>query len=479
MKQHLIAAVVCLIAAVIGAGYAIVALAAETADVTYRTHVTVGDAENAKGLIIQETSTLDHHAFWNTETRIGTSLPESGTEFAYHTNRDTSDGTRVPNGTPLDFSSDLTFEGGFMSNDNTETETAPDGIAAVYAALYARAPIGEEVREEIKLSDVCTYYPISLRGAGSGVENDRLAAVLNDCFRIPVLEEETYEIHLTRNSDTSTSWGSSSIGADSYTLWTCSVLKLDADATGDGENSNLFGSTGRSNDGTHGSCYVAFSARTQKGKLVDTSEIRDGFGIYKMDCTVQPYRGTLYDADSLSLFCPLPPQTEICDLYLNGEGTQLLLVTKAGEHAVGISVYALESGICTQSITVDIEDGAYSHIITEDGYMVVVTTNALCVLTEDDGVWSEEFTAQTQGIWEDEILSNNLSALVTAFDGQRLAAACGLNRICGYAAAVYTKEGCIYAATMESSLNTPAKRKETTWNSAYDAMQLALRVQWE
>ena len=457
-----------------------------------------GDDTTARGLTVTSGATYDNNLFWSTEYRIGEDAPPV-TDFTFHARKRYLSSVRSPEVIQLstemamgiDFTSvlertGLTLGEAEARNFNIDTDAgsfrtlATDpalGIAAAYNALYMDAPLGKEVTATVKLSDYYDYYPIGLSLQLPGIfwtNNDvsifgeyltgteaYAVSRFRAYFRIPVLEEEAVEIHLTRPATGSgMQWGSSESGEDRFDLDTLSAA-TDTDV------------------------YFTFNTRTaHKNRIIDTSQIAGGYGIYRL-----PYReGTStedvgVDADALEMVIPLTPGLRIEGLYLNAAGDRLLLITHpedaAGETCVRIEVFDIPSYALLQSF--EYRGDSFSHLKICDGYTLAVMFSSLAVFTEDDGIYTEVFSVPLAAD-ADGTPASIRSDHVTAFDGERLAVARNLNSpyyagqsLCGYEVYVYDADGAACHLRVDSSLDTGIRR----WSySQYDLQPTALSLHW-
>ncbi len=453
-------------------------------------NVLIGDASAADGLVAVTKANLNYHLFWETTNDIGTE--HVTTDSRYTVTRDHS-GNRGVSAPRFEVTSELPLGIDFTSvlekinltlgeieaqnfdvtlPDGTSfREAATDpalGICAAYNALYMDAPIGEEVSATVRVADYFDFYPITLNVSIPGVywtnnDYDENAAArgtehyvtkrFREFFRFPVLENEELEIHLTRRNGSGMSWGSSHIGDNMFSLWSLSAIS------------------------DH---HIYF---TIDGGGLDTSEIPGGYGIYRVSYEAGEGYHTEnigMTGDDLATVYPLDPNTEIRDLYINESKTHLLLVTAAADTAT-VDIIACETMEKTQSFNIPVPvDGYYSHMRVFGDYTVIVTNETLTVLSEDDGVYTEQFRAAIyEGEGDDREYDLRSNAAMD-FDGERLAIAYPMKsdyrvNLCGYWVAVYEKTGCTFFAEYESSLDAG---KNGTWSSDFDTHGRT-EVRWE
>lgn len=471
-------------------------LNADIADVRLTEITHQGDIAAAEGLTVISQSSWNDHLVWTTAHTLG-HAEDAITEAEFHVSYRHSSGGRqpepffmsaeIPNG--IDFSAALQKTGMSMheassgnfdiaSDEGTFREFATDpsiGIAAAYNALYMDAPLNEEVRATVHLRDYYDYYPVSLHLQLPGViwTNNEVSPntvaepgteayvvqYFREYFKISMLDE-VIEIHLTRRSN-GMNWGSGSGDCDTYSFQTYSAIN-DTD------------------------CYFTFGTRTNREKkTVDISEIRGGYGIYRL-----PYRkGTSttdigIDVDAMEMVYPLEPGTELEGLYLNTDKTCLLLVTKTDETTVQIDIIDPVSYTCLQSFSVS--GIFFRNLRIFEDYTVAVTADKLMVLTEEDGVYTHAFTADipADADGDTEVITSDHAM---AFDGTRLAVVSNAAMqhsgytLCGYDVMILTADGLLWRGTVENTLDRGTRRNYHS--SSFDITPFyageALTVLWE
>ena len=460
-------------------------------EITYR-----GDISAAEGLTVISQNHWDNHLLWTTTHRLG-HAEDAVTDTSFSIQRRYGGGSReqkylileteIPNGIDFTYALDRTgmtlgevssrnFD--VSSDEGTFREFATDsslGIAAAFNALYMDAPLNQEVSAVVCLSDYYDYYPLSLRlnlpevmwSYNEVTENTvakpgtqaYVVQYFREYFKIPMLDEMV-EIHLTRRNN-GMNWGSSSVGSsDSFSMFSLSAAN-DTD------------------------CYFTFNAYTNREEtIVDTSEIRGGYGIYRL-----PYHKSTstadigVDVDALEMVYPLEPGTKIGGLYFNTAGTRLLLITGQENEMICIDVIDPGTYECLQRFSVP--GWYFGHLKQTDDYTVVVTSDSLAVLTEENGVYTHAFTAEIP-VDADGNPRSVTSSHAAAFDGTRLAIVGNAYSAednwenCGYDVTVYSADGVLWDGTVENTLDIG--RRKASFNSSFDLVPFygdALTVQWE
>lgn len=268
------------------------------------------------GLTVESRTTLDHYLFWDTRHTFGEEeTDETDFDFASFRRREQSNAN-----TGVDLYTELAMGFSFSSSGRQGIDDQPaPGLIGAYNALYLETPNGETRSMVITLSDYYAYYPItgtirlpsctlrlSWEDAHQTVQPDKnqaeyVAWRLQEYFKIPVLEGQQMEISIRKSaSGNSVGAGGSTLGPDSYSASTQSVLTADA-------------------------CYFTLNALTAQGKVIDVSQIEGGFGLYRLPCGSQPF-----NIDALEMVYPLNPTASVWHMAVNAAETQLLLFTDEG-----------------------------------------------------------------------------------------------------------------------------------------------------
>lgn len=430
--------------------------------------VTYGDRTAADGLTVVSRTEYDGHLFWDTVCTLDDGLAAKS-DYAFSAARVSKKWKWRFTGVNLNTAS------GWYSSSWEFPET-PTGLERAYKELSDAVGPGEERTKEIVLSDYVDRYPVSveldfpdLRGYSfwpftegdpePGTEYDA-AARLEEYFRIPVLEGERREISIEKYSDgTVGGAGISSVG-DCFGMWTYSALTDDA-------------------------CYFTFDTHSSEGRVVDTSEIPGGYGIYRL-----PYEEDRHDesgqkvcsvdVDGLEMVCPLDPEVELNGLTVNEKKDRLILrAVEDGEDV--LTVIDLETFAVRQKLPLG--ESLY-RLYDEGDFLVAWTGENLTVFScTDGGDYALEFTCAAAP--EGESLYDRYPAW--DFDGEKLVLADVLERevksmgwtqeSCGFFVQVYDKTGLLYRGEYRSSLDTGESSL-----GGYDCLHRgdgALSVHWQ
>lgn len=220
-----------------------------------------GDAAAANGLEVLVRTHYDRRLFWDTVYRTGFSSAQTAFLFSQARLKETP--PREYGGVLLDTGIEYGFD---MSPEGGQS-----GLAAAYRELFDRTPAGSKGKATVRLGDYYDCYPIRgtvdvpgyTLGWGAGFSADMepepgteayIILAFQDFFQIPVLEEETVDIFVTKNADGSMGgYGGGSTESDAFYIQTLSALTDDM-------------------------CFFAFDAHTIKGNVADTSLIPEATG---------------------------------------------------------------------------------------------------------------------------------------------------------------------------------------------------------
>ena len=183
---------------------------------------------------------------------------------------------------------------------------------------------------------------------------------------------------------------------------------------------------------TDDTCFFWFGNRTDKDRLVDTSRIPGGYGVYML-----PYGPLAPDAeasafyggntnevytDQLTCFFPVDPETRIEHLGLTPDKTRLLLHT-VENNIYYVTLIDCKTGDTLQKLAIsdfEPEDNYVNITETEDFVCIQQTQGRICVLTQDaDGLYQLVLRSDYS---PDDLYSPVYATVrAMAFDGKRLA----------------------------------------------------------
>ncbi len=213
------------------------------------------------------------------------------------------------------------------------TEETPTILQDLQRAFDA----GEKTKAEIRMQDLLRYYRLELELTGqdnhvldvwcresdynadteeyknfvstAGQESFALWESLNRFFRIPVLESEKRVLAAKRDSI-------DPIGGGAWLSYELDRAKNDLD----------YFSFETIACGTPEAVYFTFDPHSYRGKLVDTSQIPGGYGLYRL-----PYDSTekVFLPEKLEMVYPLDPARDYVSVHSSPDGQKLLLTSRA------------------------------------------------------------------------------------------------------------------------------------------------------
>lgn len=432
--------------------------------VVFTERVLSGDRAAARGITVECRAHYDRRLFWDSTCTLGEE-PVTRTQFTFSQAQQYETGM----GTYTGVSAYTDYSGyGFDSG-----AAQVDGISAAYRALFEQTPAGEERTKTINLRDYYDDYPLSVtigvpggvlswegeRTEGLGEHGPEQAKIdaFCDFFKIPVLEEEQCRISIEKNVDGSRAGrGWSSAESDRFEMNIKSVVADDA-------------------------CYFIFDSHTGEGKLIDTSQIPGGYGIYRLPYGPGAGGATEIFTEKLSMAYPLDPAVERYDLYLSTDKTRLLLLSLEDEaYVLTVVDAATMDPLQRLEIAGRAEGGMIWSVFLYDDFLALrLSDDRLVLLTAaGDGRYGHEFTARVAGedtpVYSDAVLDWN---------GERLAVADILmegeyrnDETCGFYLLVYDASGLLYSGTYDSSLDTGRGTGSYQYDCApLDNQPLALR----
>ena len=203
---------------------------------------------------------------------------------------------------------------------------------------------------------------------------------------------------------------------------------------------------------------------------VDTSELQDGYGIYRLPYHMEYNEGqkevTVIDADNLEMVYPLVPGIDIAYLSLNTAQTCLYLHT-VEDGTYFITVIDLSSMEQMQKLElIHFDDEPYWTIVDQDDFIVIEFNNTLelaVISKAESGELTLEYICPMRPEGVDTFFLYNTAV---DFDGERLVMAQQLEiefsnepdyrdrTSCGLQVMVYEKDGLAFMGEYTSSLDT-------------------------
>lgn len=413
MRKSLLILVLALVLAFVGVAVTASAVHRDCDQVYYTETTLYGDSAAAEGLTITAENNWHSHLLWETNYPVGGTAASS-----FRFSADGIEKVRIP-----------VFRGLQIDSYPEDTvhlpEEMPDiGLSGAFREAVSETAPGEDTLIRVQLKSYFDYYPLNVtidtpeiqatRGfldryyeEYEGVSFEprlRDTEVLQEFFRIPVLDSEWVEISVSRDEAGNmwSSGGGRGVECDAFYFYTYSTLTDDA-------------------------CYLTFDTHSAEGQIVDTSLIPGGYGIYRI-----PYEPERTDEDGdpacplvtneTEMVFPLDPSVRVVMLHANEMQNRLLLYTVEDEMYV---VSVLDTAtmellqrleLCETSVT----DNPSMRIAPQDDFVLVLlySENKLAVMEETDGKYTTEFCCDIP-LEESQYLNYYRSH--ADYDGEKLA----------------------------------------------------------
>lgn len=404
---------------------------AEKAAVSIEETVIYGDKSAAQGLSLDIRTHCNYRLFWDTHFTLGES-PTISTDFSF-SQAEQRPSRNIPY---AGIYFDGTFNGHGASGSGTVGLDMTNETVPVRDVASRTAP-GENRTEVVRLSDYYQFYPIQVefdRPSGFAVNADT-QKLFADYFRIPVYPEHQVEISIEKD------------GAGEVRSLSLSTSK----------DSGVFLETPSAI--TDNGCFFTFSCRTAGGKLLDTSFITGGYGIYHFPLHNQGDDDRILDVDELQMVYPIDAEVaEAVELRTSADRSKLFLVTRESGSYM-LTVIDVRTMVQLQKLAVlpAAEDSAFHSLHIYDDFVVPFRSDgrfALLALSADGAYeihFAADFTRQPSGFFAADSSMD--------FDGERLAVALFQepyyqpDRECNFFLAVFARDGLVYAGEYEHSLD--------------------------
>lgn len=419
--------------------------------------VIFGDKEAVKNVEVGLHTTYKQHLFWDTIYMTGEE--ETKTEYVFSANRVNDETEMVYRGVSMGINSYVMYnpttgkKGGFSS----------EGLGAAYQELYDVTEPGQEGEKEIRLKDYMDYYQfdINVDFPGNTAHLDMLDDVggdlsaysaeygihavimLSEYFKIPVREDETYRITIRKDKEGKImSHGGGNTNSDFFYMYTYNKM-------------------------TDNACYFTFETHTQEGKIVDTSHLPDGYGIYCLPYEMkQVYRNgnpkAVIDTEGFEMIYSLNPEIRVASIETNEDQSKLLL------HAIEDEIYSITViDIATREMVQKLEIGEWKEdqsgwYLYDEGNFMVITMfgEKLALVTlEDNGEYKLQFVCD---IRNEEVPWFYFHRSAVDFDGEKLVMTGQLpddeyrtrEDTASFYLAVYEENGIVYYGEYQASLMT-------------------------
>lgn len=399
-----------------GAALAAQAVSAPREEITFQEHVFSGDPAAADGLTVQLKAGMQHKANWESTVQFSAQDYRTETSFRFLPAGQAEQPEMSYRGVEINFYRDAATSG----------DADAFGFSDAYQALLDTLSPGESGSRTIRFADYYDEYPFEFYIDLPGVRYETLAdwedasedsdwpgeraqAALGRYFRIPVLPDEYIQLGIDKDMDGTGSGRSISSVREGDRFWMNTECVITDDA-----------------------CFFWFGNRTDQDRLIDTSRIPGGYGVYML-----PYGPLAPDAeasafyggnenevytDRLTCFFPVDPETRIEHLGLTPDKTRLLLHT-VENNMYYVTLIDCKTGAALQKLAISDFDPKDNYVnITETADFVCIqqTQGRICVLTQNaDGLY--QLALRSDYSPDDLYAPVYATVRAMAFDGKRLA----------------------------------------------------------
>ena len=399
-----------------GAAFAAQAVSAPREEILFQEHIFSGDPAAADGLTVQLKTGMRYKLNWESTVQFSAQDYRAETNFRFSPSGRAEQREVSYHGVEINFYRDAATTG---SDDVF-------GFSTAYQSLLDTLSPGESGSMTIRFADYYDEYPFEFSIDLPGVNYDplvnwqdasadsewlgeRAQAALGRFFRIPVLQDEYVELGIDKNMDGTGSGRSISSVMEGDRFW----MNVESVITDD-------------------ACFFWFGNRTDKDRLVDTSRIPGGYGVYMLpygplapDAEASAFYGGNVNevyTDQLTCFFPVDPETRIEHLGLTPDKTRLLLHT-VENNTYYVTLIDCKTGDTLQKLAVsdfEPEDDYVNITETEEFVCIQQTHGRICVLTQNaDGLYQLVLRSDYS---PDDLYSPVYATVrAMAFDGKRLA----------------------------------------------------------
>lgn len=454
-------------------------IAKEKDNVQFKETVLLGDKSVVEGVTIQANHQYENYIFWESTYVVGEE-PQVSTNYRY--NYWGEEENYVWDNRAIDLYTTL-LEVRYINAENgviiSEMDrvlqeliegTAPGQRGEIllnrkdyedYYLFTAEFYLGQHY---ISLDQYSLMSQLETYGYRSEEVLERIEKELEDAkafqefFKIPVIENEYCRFMIEKDEyGEIIGWG----GEDAHSGFVSGDMDIEM-TLGEREDVDAYDFRSTAYVATEDAFYFTLSPYTTKGKLVDTSQIPGGYGIYRLPFDKESdkvYPQQLENVYSLS------PEEIVCSIDISLDGTELY-VFSAKEDTCYFSVLDLATMELKQKIehTTDVEDwdsmwDAVDYEICDD--FLLIFHKEIVVLTKENGQYqiaaeipvthgksfyeNEKFNLYWDGEWD---WNGKMLLMVDDYYNEY-----GWNQ-CSFVLVALDENGIAYLGTYESSLNS-------------------------
>lgn len=453
----------------------------EKDQVNFTEKILYGDQSIVEGVTVEVKNYYSYQMYWDSVYTIG-QVPDVHTEYQFYPWDVNEYAYEYPNAFGMiDYRED-SFQEVYAKEDMAYLE----GLGLAWRELYDQTGAGEEKTISIQLGDYLDYYtfgidisastgkdeiPFVLFLQESELRNDlkdyasnrnqvkKLEKQLSylekfqEFFKIPVIDGEVHKLALRKDDEGKVIGSASSCVTGGSGSGNIQIPEFPIESECDYFYFVTITAMSESD------CYFTFNPYTYRGKLVDTSEIPGGYGIYHFPYDAE--KGEIYP-EELRMVYALDLQEEVYHMCMDYGEKNLFLFTIKNEQLY-LSIIDLETMTLRDKMAIGNKEYGLSLWVYE-GYVVLEAEELILLTMDENGNYIKQFSiadeklydriesvAKENGVilfWEDSVFDWNGETLI--FSGHLFSGF----PVCGFYVAAVDTEGLQYCATYESSLMT-------------------------
>lgn len=434
-------------------------------------NVRYGDKSIVDGVTIYRNTKYDSHIQWKTVYQVK-ETPEYATAYDFSASGVLSDSAERSYGVEV-------YSHNTNHIDRIESGEELEGIAVAYKELLDETEPGERLYKTISLADYQDFYTVDLRievpgytlytmfhdaaeirasltdsrlneESRANLERDlKIIECFNETLKIPVVKNHMYRIAVEKNMEGRLcSWGYSTVNGGGST----NGMEMHHEELPEETDGFTFFINSAMTEDTF---YFTFNTRTDKGKIVDTSYMPQGYGIYsfRFDETKKEI-----DIDSMKNSYPLEPSVSIVALEVDNQQENLLIFSEEGNERV-LTIVDLDTMEQKQQFVYADSTEAYHAYIYDDFMVVRYTWEDFVILSRNtDGIYTKEYAVNIEELMN---LTEIYGDMVFDWNGRMLLMGDSLvtndyyySKKCGFYLAAFDEEGLQYYGEYTSSLDT-------------------------
>lgn len=483
-------------------------LLAEKDNVIITENVLYGDKSVVEGVTLEMQNHYENQIFWDTTYVIG-KAPKTKTEYTFYQSKQSNFPRRWYGNI---YFNDDRHSAAFDANSNW---IPPEGINLAVKELQDSLGASEKRTETVFLKDYMDYYTfsVSFQTPYNDDESNEMRyhyeltksflleelyvaeesqdksnysysegvlgqirkelewiEAFHEFFKIPVLENDATIISIEKDENGELiGWAMLSAGGG-FGSGNIDIPHFAESENYDSFQFNTYYFVG------DGDVYLTFNTHSYNQKVVDTSHIPGGYGIYYFPYDLE--KEEIYP-EQLQMVYALDPNIDVVDLTRDARGENLLLFTME-EAELYMSVIDIQTMTLVEKFNLsETREDAWGidYYVTEEDYVVIVTYADVIVFSIDEsGKYKKELEVCHESLNtflpEDDIYNDAYLQYGTVYDwnGEQLLFADNLYNLNGYLGTnfyvgVMDANGLQYFATYETSLQSTVSKDENGYDT--------------